>query len=306
MIWAVKNFVKLAVLLLIWLVGTNSAGNLRQQEREAEEKIIHHLKSHLKPGQPVLVTELHQLFSEPEERKILSRLYNIFFKVPNFVAQYFATHHKPPKLEEIAERFDLFIPGEVDVILKIVEYDNRIPRFFTRDTESGEITGVDLRRIKGDPRFNQVIERVIAGWEGKRAPSFTVQLLDGSEFSLGQWKGKTHLVYFWFTYCPPCVKITPHLVSLQEQFETQNFSVIGLNADQVLELGYPESERRAYLTKHKINFPIAHLTQEVQESYGGIQLFPSLFLVDKDGMIRRHFVNYQDEATLKKAVEQIL
>ena len=78
---------------------------------------------------------------------------------------------KPPRLREIAEQFNLRIEGEVDVILRIVEYDRRVPRFFERDPESGEIASVDLERIKADPRFNKVVERSIAGWEGKKAPS---------------------------------------------------------------------------------------------------------------------------------------
>lgn len=292
-------------LCLFLLAATLASDDLQERERAAEERIIGFLKTHLQPGQPVLITELHQRFTEPEERRVLSRLYNIFFKVPHFVAQYYAASQKPPRLREIAEQFNLRIEGEVEVILRIVEYDRRVPRFFERDPDSGEIVSVDLERIQADPRFNKVIERSIAGWEGKKAPQFTVRLLEGDELGLDSSRG-TRLVYFWFTHCPPCVKITPHLVSLQEQFGPRNFTVIGLNADRVLDLGYPDSERAAYLDKHEINFPVGHLTAEVQEAYGGIQLFPSLFLVDEEGLIRRHFVNYQDLATLEEAVRSVL
>ena len=81
---------------------------------------------------------------------------------------------------------------------------------------------------------------------------------------------------------------------------------IGLNADKILELGYEDSERKAYLEKHKINFPMGHLSPAAQAAYGGVQLFPTLFLVDKDGVIRAHFVNYKDEATLQQAIEKVL
>ena len=75
------------------LVGTPGVRRpSADRERAAEEKIIGFLKTHLKPGQAVLITELHQRFTEPEERRVLSRLYNIFFKVPHFVAQYYAAH----------------------------------------------------------------------------------------------------------------------------------------------------------------------------------------------------------------------
>lgn len=278
-----------------------------QSDRAVEQKIIDYLKANLKAGEPVIVSKLHnEVFTSPEERKALDRLYNIFFKVPAYIAQYYASSNKPPSLEEIARQFNLPIEGEVDVILKIVEYDRRVPRFLTRDSKTGEIAQVDIEKVKADPRFNRVIERTIAGWEGKLAPPFDVQALDGKQLSSSHLKGKAHLVYFWFTHCPPCVQITPHLVSLQRKFASRGFSVVGLNADRILELGYDDSERQAYAEKHRVNFPIGHLSPEVQAAYGGVQLFPTLFLVDKSGVIRAHFVNYQDEVALQRAIEKLL
>jgi thiol-disulfide isomerase/thioredoxin len=273
----------------------------------AERKVIEYLRANLKPGEPVVVSKLYnEVFTSLEDRKALDRLYNIFFKVPFFVAQYYATSKKPPSLQEIARQFNLPIQGEVDTILRIIEYDRRVPKFITRDPKTGEITSVDLEKIKADSRFNQVIERTIAGWEGKIAPAFTVQALEGKEISLDELKGQTRLVYFWFTHCPPCMQITPHLVSLQEKFGRQGLIVIGLNADRILELDYTDSDRKAYLENSKVKFPVGHLTSEVQSAYGGVQLFPTLFLIDKEGIIRSHFVNYQDQATLENAIRRLL
>ena len=278
-----------------------------QADREVEQKIVNYLKVNLKAGEPVIVSKLHnEVFTSAEERKVLDRLYNIFFKVPLYIAQYYSSSQKPPTLAEIAHQFNLPIEGEADVILKIIEYDRRVPRFLTRDAKTGEIAQVDIEKVKADPRFNKVIERSIAGWEGKMAPPFSVQELDGTMLSSSDLKGKPHLMYFWFTNCPPCGQITPHLVSLQGRFASRNFKVIGLNADRLLELGYEDSERKAYVKDHQINFPVAHLSAEVQAAYGGVQLFPTLFLVDKDGVIRAHFVNYKDEATLQRAIEKVL
>ena len=147
MIGKLRSSITLTGCLLV-STGALPAENLQEQERAAEERIISYLKTQLTPGKPVLVTELHQRFDRPEERKVLSRLYNIFFKVPNFVAQYYATYQKPPDLREIAEQFGLTIEGEVDVILRIIEYDRRVPRFFSRDPKTGEIASVDLDKIK--------------------------------------------------------------------------------------------------------------------------------------------------------------
>ena len=305
----IKSYWRLGAAFLACLLAllTDSGSLLSQSDREVERKIIEYLKVNLKAGQPVIVSKLHnEVFTSPEERKALDRLYNIFFKVPAYIAEYYASSHKPPTLAEITHQFNLPIEGEADVILKIIEYDRRVPRFLTRDARTGEIAQVDIEKVKADPRFNKVIERTIAGWEGKVAPPFSVQSLDGKALNSSDLKGKPHLLYFWFTHCPPCVQITPHLVSLQRKFTARNFTVVGLNADKILELGYEDSERKAYLEKHKINFPMGHLSPAAQAAYGGVQLFPTLFLVDKDGVIRAHFVNYKDEATLQQAIEKVL
>ena len=304
-----KPYWRLGAAFLACLVAfqTHYGSLLSQTDRDVERKIIEYLKVNLKAGQPVIVSKLHnEVFTSPEERKVLDRLYNIFFKVPAYIAEYYASSHKPPTLAEITHQFNLPIEGEADVILKIIEYDRRVPRFLTRDARTGEIVQVDIEKVKADPRFNKVIERTIAGWEGKVAPPFSVQALDGKVLNSSDLRGKPHLVYFWFTHCPPCVQITPHLVSLQRKFTARNFTVVGLNADKILELGYEDSERKAYLEKHKINFPMGHLSPAAQAAYGGVQLFPTLFLVDKDGVIRAHFVNYKDEATLQQAIEKVL
>jgi len=304
-----KLYWRLAVLSLACFLAPLTRGDnlLSQNDREVERKIIEYLKANLKAGQPVIVSKLHnEVFTSPAERKVLDRLYNIFFKVPAYIAQYYASSQKPPTLAEIAHQFNLPIEGEADVILKIIEYDRRVPRFLTRDPSTSEIAQVDIEKVKADPRFSKVIERTISGWEGRVAPSFSVRALDGKALNSSDLKGKSHLVYFWFTHCPPCVQITPHLVSLQRKFGGRNFTVVGLNADQFLELGYEDSERTAYLEKHRINFPMGHLSPAAQAAYGGVQLFPTLFLVDKEGVIRAHFVNYKDEATLQQAIEKVL
>jgi cytochrome c biogenesis protein CcmG, thiol:disulfide interchange protein DsbE len=286
------------------------AGSIRsfpQNGPDVETQVVTQLRSLVQSGKPVIVSELYNdVFTSPAQRKVIDRLYNIFFKVPIFVSQYYQNAKRPPTLVELSQQFNLKVEGEADLILKIMESDPRVPKFIARDPKSGEIMSVNIEKIQADPRFNKLIERSIAGWEGKEAPPFTAQLLDGRAISSSELNGKPYLVYFWFTHCPPCAQIMPHLVSLQKRFQGQNFTIVGLNADHVLELDYKDSDRKAYLDEHKVNFPVAHLTPEIQSVYGGVQLFPTLFLVDKQGIIRGHFVNYQVESVIQKAIEEIL
>src|SRR4029079_12489064 len=107
---------------------------LLQQASPVETRIIEYLKANVKPGRPVVVSELYNnVFKTPEEQKALERLYNTFFKIPMFIVQYNTASKKNPTLREISEQFHFTVPGEADVILRIMEADPRVPKFLERN-----------------------------------------------------------------------------------------------------------------------------------------------------------------------------
>jgi thiol-disulfide isomerase/thioredoxin len=277
------------------------------QQGSVEARIVDYLKKNVTPGRPVVVSDLYNnVFKTPEEQKVLERLYNTFFKIPMFIVQYNAGSKKIPTLREISEQFNFTVPGEADVILRVMESDPRVPKFLTRDPKTGEITKVDMDVIKTSPQFSRVIERSIAGFEGKEAPPFSLTGYDGKPVTSEQFRGQPHLVYFWFTNCPPCVKTSPILAELYTKYAPKGFKVVGANADKVLELPYDDKVRADYAKKYGFTFTLAHLNAATQQSYGGVSVFPTMFFVDKTGTIVKHFVNFQEKATLEAAIQQTL
>ncbi len=273
------------------------------QAPEAEVRVVEYLKANVKPGQPVVVSELYNtVFTSPEDRAVLNRLFNIFFKMPLYMAQYQKAAGKPPTLAEISEQFRFAVPGQADVMLRIMESDPRMPKFIARDATTGEITSVDVEKILAHPRFGKALERTITGWEGKPAPAFATTTYDGAPFSSDSLAGKPHLVYFWFTGCPPCVRTSPLLAELDRAYSAKGFRIVALNADRALELPYTDEDRAAYAKKHGWAFTLAHMTAEAQEAYGAVSVFPTMFFVDRKGTVVRHFVNFQEKATLEEAI----
>lgn len=271
---------------------------------DAETRILNYIRDHLRPGQAVLVTELSKVFTQPGERKALGKLYNSFFRIPLFVAQYQEKFGAPPSLKIISEQFDLQGPEAAAVLLSVLESDPRVPRFLRRDPSTGEIIQVDVAAIRNHPRFGQVFGPQLTGWEGKPAPDFSLSKLDGGEVSLKSLRGKTVLLYLWFTGCPPCMKETPVLVALQQEFSHRGFMIVGANADRVLGLGYDDAVRQRYLQEQKINFPVVHWTREIDKDLGNIAIFPTLFLVNADGVITHHWVGFVSPQDLRQAVVQ--
>lgn len=274
---------------------------------EAEAKIVEYLKANVKPGQRVVVSELYNnVFTAPEERAALNRMFNTFFKIPLFAAQVQKTSGRPPKLVEIAEQFRFAAPGQTEVMLQIMEADPRMPKFLKRAAESGEIESVDVDAVLAHPRFGKLLERTITGFEGRPAPAFSVKRYDGTELAADALQGRPYLLYFWFTNCPPCVKTSPLLVELHKAYAGKGLEIVAVNADRVLELEYTDDDRAAYAKKLGIAFSLAHMTPEMQAAYGQVSVYPTLFVVDKKGTILKHFVNFQEKATLEQAILQAL
>ena len=296
-----RLFASVAVLLV-------SAGAFAQDTEDAERRIISYITENAKPGERLVVSRLYnEVFTAPEERAALDKLTNAFFRIPLFIMEFEGREGRMPTLDEISGQFAFYGPEEAAVVLSVMEADPRMPKnFVQRDPQTGELTGINKEAVEADARFNQAVERTLAGWEGKRMPAVSGTSFAGEETSLGQYSGKVVLVYVWFTNCPPCVKIAPELIALQDKYESKGFAVVGLNADTILKLKYDDAYRAEYAEKVGTNYVNLHLTDEVRASLGNVNIFPTLFLVNGSGTIVNHFVNFQSQEVLAPEIEKAL
>jgi len=276
-------------------------------QADPQAKILQYIRDHLKAGQPVRVTELYNtVFTTPEDHAALNKLYKDFFRIPRFVVQYQQQFSAPPTLKTIAGQFALKTPEEADTLLRVMGTDPRVPKFITRDPKTGEITKVDVDMIRNDPRFAQGAAHELGGWKGRTAPAFDLVGAGGKHLSSVGLEGKVALLYVWFTGCPPCMKEAPELARLQHEFGARGFEVVGANADGLLGLEISDEARQQYAEKEGIHFPIVRWTQESNQAYGGISIYPTLFLINKQGKIADHWVGFTSPATLREAVSKTL
>ena len=214
------------------------------QQPDAETRIINYLGDNLEPGQRVIISDLvNDVFTTPEERVALDSLYNTFFKIPMFLVQFQTSSGRVPTLQEISDQFVFDVDGQADVMLRIMEADPRIPSFFERDPTTGELTSLDVEPIRDHPQFGRAIERTIAGWEGNSIPPFSIETFGGYSITSASLAGKAHMIYIWFTNCPPCVETAPLLVELYDQYRSAGFEIVAANADRLLELPYSDEVR---------------------------------------------------------------
>jgi thiol-disulfide isomerase/thioredoxin len=117
----------------------------------------------------------------------------------------------------------------------------------------------------------------------KPAPAFVVKDLDGRDVSLASMRGKVVIVNFWATWCGPCRAEIPDLVALQEKYK-DTLQVIGISED---EAGVDVVRR--FAAEHKINYPVAMMTPEIEKLYPGISALPTSFIVDRNArVVQKH------------------
>lgn len=142
----------------------------------------------------------------------------------------------------------------------------------------------------------------IAALTAKPAPPFTLESVDGRMVSLSDYQGQVVLVNIWATWCPPCVRETPRLVRVYEEFKGQGFVMLGVNTTY-------QDKRDAVATfvrDQKISYPVLlDLDGAVGTIYGG-RLMPTSYLIDRDGKIVVTKVGEVDEAQLREQIAALL
>jgi thiol-disulfide isomerase/thioredoxin len=117
--------------------------------------------------------------------------------------------------------------------------------------------------------------------QGKPAPGFTLETLDGKKVSLSDYKGRPVLVNFWATWCGPCKVEMPWFEGFRKQYASQGFEILGLTDD--VEVGKEKIGKVA--EKIGVTYPILMTDGKVQTAYGGLDVLPMSFYVDKNGKI---------------------
>ena len=113
----------------------------------------------------------------------------------------------------------------------------------------------------------------------KPASDFTLKDAGGKTVKLSDFKGKVVLLDFWATWCGPCKIEIPWFMEFQRQYKDQGFTVIGVSMDD----GWPVV--RTFVQQMKMNYPVLLGDDEAASSFGGVEVLPTTFIIDKEGRI---------------------
>jgi len=133
------------------------------------------------------------------------------------------------------------------------------------------------------------------------APDFSLYTLDGEEIKLSDYFGKIVILDFWATWCPPCRKSIPDLISIQNEYK-DDLVIIGISLDQPSSQG----ELQPFIKSYGINYPVVLGTNQVLAAYGNVQAIPTSFIIDQEGNIINKHVGIVPKSTLVEEINALL
>lgn len=114
---------------------------------------------------------------------------------------------------------------------------------------------------------------------GKPAPELAAADLKGNPIRLSALKGKTVLLDFWTTWCPPCRADAPALDKLYRKYAGKDLEIVGISV----------SEDRAivekFLGEHPHSYPVVLTTENEMPRPYQVRVFPTYIVIDPSGNV---------------------
>lgn len=133
---------------------------------------------------------------------------------------------------------------------------------------------------------------------GKVAPEFSLPDTAGVDVSLSDFRGKYVLLDFWASWCPPCRKENPNVVSAYQQYKDKNFTVLGISLDKD-KAKWLKAIQDDNLTWTHVS-DLKYWDSEIPALYG-VRGIPANVLLDPNGVIIAK--NIKEEALHDKLKE---
>jgi peroxiredoxin len=146
-----------------------------------------------------------------------------------------------------------------------------------------------------------LVTAAASGWAADRAPDFTLKAVqDGKEYSLSQFKGKVVLINFFTFFCGPCRQEMPHLSQMGQELKAQGFQTLGIG------LSSSPEQLKQIVSQLGLAYPVLLGNDAVSKAYGGVELVPLTFIVDRQGNIVHKILGARSKDEFEKLVKPLL
>ena len=132
--------------------------------------------------------------------------------------------------------------------------------------------------------------------------NFTVQDINGKDVRLSQYQGQVVLMNFWATWCVPCRREIPMLMTLYRDYKERGFVVLGVSVDKEVRLIKP------FARTMKMNYPvlIGAGRDELNAAFGPFIGFPTSVILERDGTVCVRHIGLPSRSLLEQQIDALL
>lgn len=127
--------------------------------------------------------------------------------------------------------------------------------------------------------------------------------LAGTPQAMEQWRGKTIIVNFWATWCPPCLEEMPELSNVHTSYQDQGLVVLGISSDTLDKI-------RGFAEETPVSYPLLSGdidAMNISESLGNNKgVLPYTVIIAPDGNIAKTYFGLVDQALLEQTFLPLL
>ena len=140
-----------------------------------------------------------------------------------------------------------------------------------------------------------------AAMVGKSLPGFRLEDQSGTQVTNQAVEGKVVLLNFWATWCGPCRTEMPWFVEFQDRYGDSGFAVLAVSMDHE---GWEVV--RPFIEQQGLNFPVFVGDRDFGDAFGGVEVLPTTFIVDRTGKITARHRGLIDKSEYEKEIEALL
>lgn len=127
--------------------------------------------------------------------------------------------------------------------------------------------------------------------------------LSGIDQRLSAYRGRIIILNFWATYCVPCRKEMPDLVTVQNQYAALGVQVIGAAADTADD----KQKVMQFIKDTKLNFPVwLGASAGDMQQFGLSSTLPATVIIDRNGKTAAIFRSIIKLSEVKKHIDRLL
>jgi len=129
--------------------------------------------------------------------------------------------------------------------------------------------------------------------------------INSKPLTLKSLKGKVVVIDFWAFDCDPCIETMPHIIDLYDRYSNDGLVVIGIHTPRI-DIEHDVSKLREAVVKMGIKFPV--VVDEKEKIFRDYlcDLWPSQFVIDRQGIVRYNHGGVGRYAEMEQAVKELL